>query len=290
MPIAESTLDTEALNRSYRVTAHNAFEPHRAPTLANVLEHVSSIEIDFWDYEHATFGARPKAWFVRHLPIGGNVSNGSPPGDLRSCLTDVRDALSNSPSPHGAFVFLDKQQEWSVDRAPADLDALLVQLFGDSVFRPADLAANAGTPRAAIRESGWSAASSLGGRVCFVLTGGLWGPDVAGGNAVLSDYVVQRQEQSVCFVAPRIREEREITERPWGFRPLAVPWVVIFNNPVESLRLSKTIHDAGFLSRVYLARSDAQYRECVSGRANFIAVDAFEENSWNDGKMSGVFL
>lgn len=289
MPIGSPAVGSDRLNNAFRATAHNAFEPQRAPALSVVLEHVSSLEIDFWDDEIAPFfGARPNAWFVRHLPLSGNVSNGRPPGDLRACLLDVREKLFDAPAQCGAFVFLDKQQGWGESRSPRDLDALLVELFGAAIFRPADLMGSFLTPKAAVLSQGWCSLDALAGRVCFILTGGRWGDDTSGANSVLSEYVNLSFRESVCFVAPQVREHDEISGTPQGFGTHTAPWVVMFNNPADSLHLSPAIHEAGLMSRVYFAAdSDATYHQCIAAKVNFIAIDAFLEQHWNGGLMNG---
>lgn len=282
--------ETDLLKNNFRPTVHNAFDPNKAPNLTSVLQSVSSVEIDFWDDEIAPFfGARPHAWFVRHFPAFGNVSNGRPPGDLRACLLDIRDHLSRNPAPYGAFVFLDKQQGWGGTRQPNDLDALLVELFGNSIFRPVDLLGTATTVREAVLQHGWCSLRRLSGCVCFVLTGGRWGDDQLGANGVLATYVDRQMENGVCFVAPEVRQESEILGVVPGFSALATQWVVMFNNSNNYLHLSEPIHQAGFLSRVYFAaNSDDTYQRCISERVNFIAIDAFEERNWNNGLMTGL--
>jgi hypothetical protein len=187
-------------------------------------------------------------------------------------------------------VFLDKQQGWGHTRRPSDLDALLMELFGGSIFRPADLAGASLTPRQALVQNGWCSLQDLSARVCFVLTGGRWGDGQSGANSVLATYVNTRGNDAACFVAPDVRQQAEITGTPTGFAALATQSVVMFNNSNDYLHLSDLIHRAGFMSRVYFAaHSDTEYQQCVRAKANCIALDAYGERNWNGGLMNGRF-
>jgi hypothetical protein len=83
------------------------------------------------------------------------------------------------------------------------------------LFRPADLAGPSDTPRGGLAGGGGGTLGSLARRVCFVLTGGKWGPvgslDHPAANAVLSQYVDERRGESACFVAPHIVDPWEVS-------------------------------------------------------------------------------
>jgi hypothetical protein len=291
MPLGRPTVGSDRLVDVFRPTAHNAFDPGHAASLRGVLSTISSVEIDFWDDETAPWlGARPNAWFVRHLPASGNVSNGTPPGDLKACLLDIAGSLRSNPVQNGAFVFLDKQQGWGPTRNPEDLDALLVEVFGASIFRPVDLIGTFDTPRTALQNRGWCTLDDLADRVSFVLTGGRWGDGQTSANSVLAKYVNSRRRDSVCFVAPEIRKQEEILGNAAGFTDATTQWVVMFNYSNQHIDLSPAVHAAGLISRVYYAAtSDEAYQECVTSKVNFIAIDAFSEHGWNDNLMTGRF-
>ncbi|HEY3447808.1 MAG TPA: Ca2+-dependent phosphoinositide-specific phospholipase C [Myxococcales bacterium] len=273
----------------FRPTSHNSYLRDKAPRLLDVLEHLRSIEVDIWDDAGFWLGARPRHWFVRHLPWYGNDNNASPPGDLDACLGDVAGWSRAHPGHELVTVFVEKKQAWKATHGPAVLDEVLVRALGrDRLLAPQDLMkAQYPSLRAVARANAWPTEGELRGRIAVVLHGGRWHGLRA--NQTLNAYADDRRGGAVCFVAPEAFKPSHVSGAPPGFADEVAEWVVFFNLSKGHERLAPIIREAHCLSRVWgVARDDASYSRVVGLGANFIGLDDVTETGWLGGRMSGV--
>ncbi|MBI5533960.1 MAG: hypothetical protein HY898_14660 [Deltaproteobacteria bacterium] len=270
----------------FRPTSHNSYQPSTAAHLSDVLAAVSSVEIDIWDDENLDFGAQPNSWFVRHMPFGGNDSNGSPPGNLQACLCDVLTYSNAHPGHEVLTLFIEKKEGWGDTRRPADLDQLLRNIFGPKLYTPSNLAGSTHA-RAAARNGAWPTMAALRGKVMVILHGGRW--TGIGANQVLSDYVQERGASAVAFVAPETDDAKDIAATPGGFEDACAPWVVFYNIGEGNEHLAPMIRAAGCVSRVWgVANNDPSFSRLARLAVNFIGFDDFRQTGWNGGMMKGV--
>lgn len=273
----------------FRPTSHNTYLREKAPRLVDALDRLRSIEVDVWEDAGFFMGARPRHWYVRHLPWWGNASNASPPGDLAACLGDVLGWSEAHPGHELVTVFVEKKQGWKASHPPAALDELLVERLGrERLLAPQDLMKERHPSlRALARAGGWPTEAELRGRVAVVLHGGRWHGVRA--NRTLAAYASDRRGGAMCFVAPEAFEPSQVAGAPPGFSPEAAEWVVFFNLEKGCERLAPLVRERGCLSRVWgVACDDASYARLVGLGANFIGIDDVTVTGWNGGRMSGV--
>ena len=278
-------VETARFDEVYRKACHNCYEPSRSPSLSAALDRVRSIEIDFWD-DHDLFGrSRPGAWYVRHGLTGGNKSNCSGNGDLAGCLGDVRMWSDAHPGHEVVTVYLDKKQGWGGGRRPADLDALLARVFPrERIFTPGELKGEHPTLRAAAESSAWPTMESLHDKVVFVITGG----GIFQSNRAQHQYVEQRGESALAFVAPGVDDVDEVTGAPDHFDASTAQWVVFYNLDHNGGHLGRTIREKHHVARLWGTDEGAPIHlpslaQCV----NFVAHDRLDATA---AELHGVLV
>lgn len=250
------------LNAIAQVACHNCYEHQYNPSgaaYADALDAVKTVELDFWDQRDAFTGGSARHWFVRHNPgtlfQSGNDNNctgdGDGSNDLAACLLDVRRWSNAHPDHFPIIVILDKKQGWSKtssQRTPADLDAVVKELLGASLYTPRDLYAwldnrgVAGTLREKVQAGGWPTANELRGRILLL---------VNNGDDGLDQYLSERGLDAAIFVQPQIDKSEEVTHGPDGLSPGNVQYVVNYNMSASSRALATDVRAAGFLGRVF---------------------------------------
>jgi len=317
-------------NDAYRKTSHNSYEPNGANdnsnSLAEVLNHTTSIEIDiyddaFFDFTPITFlyTPNPGDWYVRHfnnfamnnhpalLPhINDNVcGNGNE--NFGICLNDINTWSNNNPGHEVITLFIDKKQDWNVRTQggePIDLDATLTNIFGNKLYTIADFTGNVTTPRQAAAEDLWPTLKDVKGKIICVLTGS---------NDVLEDYVEDRFNNAVAFVAPTADDHNDIIINgqpgtPDGFDATSKQWVVFFNFDEEhnkSPRYTEDVDALNFVSRTYELRDNIvlginpyaieltdndDFQAGINREVNFIAMHNFKETNFHGGIMQGPYI
>lgn len=272
----------------YRLTSHNSYSRSIARSLTEVLSTTHSIEIDIWDDRNAIFsiGAEHSRWFVRHSLSGGNDSNATTPGDFTACLNDIAAYMNANPNHPIITCFIEKKQGWGETRNPEDFDNLIVSIIGRAkLYCPTDLKSLFPSLRSST-STNWPIESALSGKAIFVIHGGRW--HGIRDNEVLCEYVSDRRESAVAFVAPRAEKSSHITGIPEGFNHSSAEWVVFYNLASNFRQLSSIVRSNGYISRVWGAAKDNEsYTSLVRCCANFIGVDDFRQNSWNNGMLQG---
>jgi len=303
----------EKYNQVYREACHNCYEKNKPSawgniSLQNKLDHISNIEIDFYDSQ-AIFtgtGGMFLDWYVRHDPTGTNDNCcGSGDGKLSTCLTDILIWSNNHPNHDVITVFLDKKQGWSgpVDgRNPEHLDFLIENTFpAEKLFRPIDLKGSYNSLREAAQNDNWPTMGDLRGKIIFVLTGG----QLANHNKTQKQYVEARENLAVAFVAPDTDENGDITGTPNQFDSSTDDFVVFYNIEIgNEAQVSATVHDFNYVSRNWDANSSNEdcnkfnyYAQNLT--TNFVAfynVNLIEgkTGTWNTGgtdlNLSNTYL
>ncbi|MGC4121867.1 MAG: Ca2+-dependent phosphoinositide-specific phospholipase C [Myxococcales bacterium] len=273
----------------FRPTSHNTYLRQKAPRLVDALDRLRSIEVDIWDDAGFFVGARPRRWYVRHLPWWGNDNNASAPGDLDACLADVLGWSRAHPGHELITVFIEKKQAWRKSHGPAVLDEALVAALGrDRLLTPQDLMGSRyPSLRAVARAGAWPTEGELRGRVAIVLHGGRWHGIRA--NPTLCAYANDRRAAAKCFVAPEAFVPAHVAGAPPGFSAEVAEWVVFFNLQKGCEHLAPLVREQRCLSRVWgVAEDDASYARLVGLGAHFIGIDDVTQTGWNGGRMSGV--
>ena len=242
------TADSLRYDQLVTIACHNCYAPS-APGITHftdALRYTTDLEVDIHARPRAPGDSTsPPAWDVRHGP--GETNNcagttrrwwqlhrrGTGTADLRQCLSAVAAWIDAHPTSPVLTLFVDlKDDGWDAGHTQADLDALLVSVFGARLYRPADLSAGAGVARAAGNHA-WRSLRGLRGMALVVLTGGEepvagcgYGMRKlrracqlvrgkldrleAGRNTVLAQYVKARGDDAAAFVAPSVRSPEQV--------------------------------------------------------------------------------
>lgn len=290
MPLEDFPYSINApFNSVYRMSSHNSYLPENAATLTEVIDACQSIELDIWDDDNAIFstGAMDYNWYVRHEPTGGNSCNASPPGDFCACLLDIATYMDSHPGHSLITCFVEKKQGWGDTRYPSDFDSMLDSLIGSRrIYKPQDLMNR--VQRAVASDSTcWPHESDLSGKLMIILHGGRW--HGLGANEVLNEYVESTNCNGVAFVAPSALNEREVLVNPHGFSNESSAYVFFYNISNDALHLLPLIRNCGLLSKVWgAAVSSATYSNLIKSGANFIGIDNYMEQNWNNRRMKGI--
>jgi hypothetical protein len=255
--------------------------------------------------EEETVTKKNGEWSVRHGGLfnggSGNINCCSASGFLTDCLNDIKNWSDSNPEHNVLTVFIDKKQDWGGTRQPSDLDKLISKIIPrDRIFRPVDLKGNYSSLREAAQNGAWPTFENLKGKIIFVLTGG----HVLDHNKTQKEYVQDRGNNALIFVAPDADETSDVLGKPDQFNSQTVGWVVFYNIKFGGDEtIIPLIKSMGYISRVWnleekkktrsefyanYDKFDSRYRNLVNQHANIIAVFEFEENKFNNGKMEGV--
>ncbi|MCE7081566.1 phosphatidylinositol-specific phospholipase C domain-containing protein [Streptomyces sp. ST2-7A] len=163
------------------VGVHNAYQKSTFTHFADALDSgASMLELDVWTN---FFGS---GWRVSHdnpLVNDNNCENARNPSQLRTrarnqslagCLNDLRGWRQANPRHRPILLKLEMKDGFAANlgRGPAQLDALIEDILGDAVLRPADLRGAHATLDDAVRADGWPTHESLAGRVIIHLIPG----------------------------------------------------------------------------------------------------------------------
>ena len=244
----DSRVWDKPFNEIAQTACHNCYESQYAQTLISALDHVRTLEIDFYDDEDLWWGDRDHYWYVRHGLTGGNHSNCSGAGSLESCLKDVKYWSDNHPGHFPVTIILDKKQGWSgknEKRRPRDLDTLVSRVFGNKIFTPSNLKSfgRGGSLRESVAASGWPTARALQGRVILVLNGHR--------NQTLRDYVKERKYTSKIFVSPETNDQNDITGKVGGMDSSTSSFVVMNNMSKGDKNWSDDVYRQKHIGRVW---------------------------------------
>lgn len=247
-----------------RVGVHNAYETARYTRLVDALDAgAGMVEIDVWT------NLLGLGWRVAHEnPIGSdnNCTGGSEfvastgsasAGDLGSCLDDLRRWHDTNPNHRPVIVKLEMKDGFAagVGRGPADLDRLIWDRLGDTVFSPNELIGNAASLDDAVRGGRWSDSAEVAGRFLIELIPGTVEKSVPI-NPSFSDVEYANHLRTLhdtgsldsAAVFPAVHGFDHSDARVARFGDLA-GWFVIFDGDARDLLTSETgwYRDNGYL-------------------------------------------
>ena len=277
----------------FRKACHNCYEKKYADSLFDAFAYTKNIEIDFYDQSNYFTGSgeKPQYWYVRHDTAGGNDNCCSSNGGLESCLTDIRHWSIANPEHDVITIFLDKKQAWGNNgeqRDPKDLDALIQKCIPpEKLYCPIHLQGTYKSLRQAAQNNAWPKMNELRNKIIFILTGG----QLANHNKTQSQYVKQRGNNAVLFVAPDADEEGDVLGNPNQFDKKAADWVVFYNLKSGDESIASLIRKKGYISRVWgMPENNKTYSQLIAAKVNFIALYNFKEASFNIGQMEGTII
>lgn len=286
-------------NEVMQPTCHNCYENEvaramGAATMAQVLDKVKNIEIDFWDTRDAVFGGSAGQWFVRHNPgtifQSGNDNicsgNGKGTNNLAACLGDIKKWSDGHPNHPVITIFLDKKQDWSsasAGRRPADLDRLIDSHFGSKLFKPQMLQKNYASLREAAQANAWPLMSELNGKIIVVLNGG----QLMNHNKTQNAYLEERKQNASIFVGPDADESSDIFATPNQFTASNAKQVVFYNLAAKevggkSYELANTMRGQRYVSRLW----GGEAIDMCTMRSN--CVNNIALYKWNTSTCNGV--
>ena len=266
----------QPFNKMYSIACHNCYEPTRAPSIEDVLQYTTNLELDIWD-TRKWFGiggwkAMDRDWYVRHE--GSETANiNCCGGSLKDCLNRINKWSAQHEAHPVITVFIDKKENWSdadETRNPVDLDALILSIFPkEKIFTPATMMDKGASVRQAAANAHWPLPDSLKGRIIFVITDATL---LTQKNRVLDQYLSARDTSAICFVAPEITQEAHIKNPP-GIAANNIRQVIFYNMHYNQYRLGPLINEAGFLSRVFYAPETGEVLSSLfASLINYVAM------------------
>ncbi|HEY0055267.1 MAG TPA: Ca2+-dependent phosphoinositide-specific phospholipase C [Pedobacter sp.] len=273
-------------NQFRGVACHNCYERTRAKDITEVLAYTTTLELDIWDsrqFSSGSGGTLDKDWFVRHFPHDkGNLNCCG--GTLKDCLNRINQWSNNNPTHTVITIYIDKKENWSGEnetRTPRDLDELLLSVFSrKKIFIPSDLRKSEATLKEAADNNLWPDINSLKGKFLFVLTDAtITLPFVPEPNP-LNDYLSNRKESSVCFVAPEITSDMEIT-KPSKIDLSNSNSIVFFNIKYQnSSYLLNFLRQENYVSRIFGSPETAEaLHSLLQEGATFVALGNYKLKS-----------
>lgn len=268
-------------NNNYSVACHNCYEKKYSKNIGDALSYTKTIEIDIWDMPliFNRSGAMQNDWYVKHtfLEKGNKNCFG---GSLANCLAEIENWSINNPDHNVLTIFIDKKQGWSRkngSRKPQDLDKLILSVFGkEKIYTPKDFAGTGTDLRTAVKKHNWVPLSSLKGKIIFIITDATF---FQLRNVVLNKYLQKVKDSAVCFVAPTIKKQGEISN-PKGISTNNVSNIIFYNLNFKNRGLSENISLNNYVNRVFRAPETADGVNDLTGRkVNFVALFNYKLNS-----------
>ncbi|WP_017559017.1 phosphatidylinositol-specific phospholipase C domain-containing protein [Nocardiopsis baichengensis] len=172
--------DTGSLAATTAVGVHNAYEKSAFPYFADALDSGAGLlEIDVWTDEHTG------DWRVNHDLFGQSnncvgardpdgLRDGGTGNDFRACLTDIRTWHEANAGHRPLTLKIEMKDGFHAasGMGPAEFDALLGEVLGDALYRPADLKGGHATLDEAARAGAWADRDALAGRILVELIPG----------------------------------------------------------------------------------------------------------------------
>lgn len=247
-------------HQSFTIASHNSYEIKYANHLEEVLNYVHTIEIDIWDtYSLWRKKKLHEDWYVRHSPFKkGNFNNMN--GGFKDYLIFLKNWSQNYPNHPVITVFVDKKQNWKNSNTPNDFDKLLESIFcKNQLF----------TPNKLLKE--FPNLENLRGKFIFVITDAtLWNS-----RSPLNEYLEQRKDSAVAFVAPSIKKEADMFNPP-KISNENISKIKFYNMHFKHHELVLKVHEYQKISRVYHCPENQEIiKKLIQLKANFIAINNF---------------
>jgi len=270
--------DTLFYNNKYSVACHNCYEKKYSSNLEEALSYTTTLELDIWD-SRFFIGKRKYTgtdWFVKHslFQKGNNNCAG---GSLRTCLTEIEQWSRKNPEHDVLTIYIDKKEGWGnrkSARKPEDLDSLIASIFpANAIYSPKEVLHENENLRSSVHGCSWPSTQELRGKVIFVITDATI---LTRKNKLLNKYLNKQQNNSLCFVAPRIKKESEILE-PRGMAKCNSSNVVFYNLAYKNSGLSSAISSSNYINRVYNSPETLATVNALENRkVNFIALHNYK--------------
>jgi len=272
--------DTVLYNNKYSVACHNCYEKKYSSSLEEALSYTSTIELDIWDSRY--FIGKKKCsgadWYVKHslFQKGNNNCVG---GSLRACLSEIEIWTRKNPAHDVITIYIDKKEGWGSSRSsrrPEDLDNLIASIFpAEKIYSPKQVLAENQSLRNSVNSCNWPSTFELKGKVIFVITDATM---IKRKNKLLNKYLNTQKSQSLCFVAPLIKKQREIA-MPGGISKCNAANIIFYNLKYKNAGLSSIINSRNFINRVYNSPETlASVSALADRKVNFIALHNYKLN------------
>jgi hypothetical protein len=270
--------DTLLYNNKYSVACHNCYQKKYSSSLEEALKYTSTLELDIWDSKY--FIGKKKLtgtdWFVKHslFQKGNKNCEG---GSLRLCLTEIAEWRKKNPDHDVLTIYIDKKEAWSCKksgRKPEDLDKLISSVFPAGViYSPKEVLQENESLRSSVHGCNWPSTKELKGKVIFVLTDAAI---LTRQNKILNKYLNKQQNNSLCFVAPKIKKQTEII-KPRGLSGNNSSNVIFYNLRYKDVGLSSAINSRNYINRVYNSPETlATVNALADRKVNFIALHNYK--------------
>jgi hypothetical protein len=270
--------DTLFYNNKYSVACHNCYQKKYSSSLEEALAYTSTLELDIWDSQY--FLGKKKYsgtdWFVKHSLFQKGNKN-CVGGSLRKCLQEIEDWTKKNPEHEVLTIYIDKKEDWGSKRSarkPQDLDDLISSIFpAGNIYSPKEVLQENENLRNSVHGCNWPSTEELKGKIIFVITDATI---LTRKNKLLNKYLSNQQNNSLCFVAPLIKKNREILN-PRGLSTKNTPNVIFYNLGYKHSGLSSAINSNNYINRVYNSPETlATVHALANKKVNFIALHNYK--------------
>jgi hypothetical protein len=270
--------DSLFYNNKYSVACHNCYEKKYSSSLEEALLYTSTLELDIWDSRY--FIGKKKCagtdWFVKHSLFQRGNKN-CVGGSLRACLTEIGQWTQKNPNHDVLTVYIDKKEGWGCGRSarrPEDLDNLISSIFpAETIYSPKDVLLENQNLRSSVHGCNWPSTKDLKGKIIFVITDATL---LTRQNKLLNKYLNKQQNNSICFVAPKIKKQSEII-KPRGLSDRNCTNVIFYNLRYKNAGLASAINSKNYINRVYNSPETlATVNSLADRKVNFIALHNYK--------------
>jgi hypothetical protein len=239
-------------------SSHNSFQRDEGLLDQMIYHRVRSLEFDI----HVGKTLEPDLggdWYVYHIDV---VDADSQCRTLSQCLGLVATLGQVVPEHEVVTLWIDLKDGFGGEHQPGDLDARLVEAFGERLWTPGELLVKcpASGLQQAIARCGWPELAALRGRVIVALTGG----DLDDANGALASYVGGDPAARAAFVAPGLEDAGAIA---------AHDEAIFHNLAVDDVALAQDVRAAGMVSRVWVVDDAEAWQGAVSVAAHHLATN-----------------
>lgn len=239
-------------------SSHNSFQRDEGLLDQMIYHRIRSLELDI----HVGKTLEPDIagdWYVYHIDV---VDADSQCRTLSQCLGLLATLGRVVPQHEVVTLWIDLKDGFDGEHQPGDLDARLVEAFGERLWTPGELLA--GCPAAGLQQAiarcGWPALEELRGRVIVALTGG----DLDDPSGPLASYVGGDPAARAAFVAPGLAEAGAIA---------AHDEAIFLNLAADDVALAQDVRAAGLVSRVWVVDDAAAWQGATSVPVHHLATN-----------------
>lgn len=246
----------------FTIASHNSYEKKYASNFEEVLNYVQAIEIDIWDsYSLLRKKYLHENWYVRHSPFRkGNFNNLN--GSFKDYLVFLKSWSDQNPNHSVITIFIDKKQNWKEANNPEEFDKLIESIFSKNrLYTPKNLV-----------ENEFHSLENLKRKFIFVITDAT----LFNKEGPLNEYLKQRKDSAIAFVAPSIKKEVDIINPP-KISNTYISKIKFYNMHYKYSKLVSKVREYKVLSRVYHCPENYKIiKGLIEKKVNFIAVNNFK--------------